>query len=62
LIAGASLQWNVAADTFALSLVLCTLRQITGNIWAGVLLHMIKNGIAYYFLFINPDLFRTLGG
>ncbi|MNH50425.1 CAAX amino terminal protease self- immunity [compost metagenome] len=62
LIGGASLQWNVAADTFALSLVLCTLRQITGNIWAGVLLHMIKNGIAYYFLFINPDLFRTLGG
>lgn len=62
LIAGASLQWNVAVDTFALSLVLCTLRQITGNIWAGVLLHMIKNGIAYYFLFINPDLFRTLGG
>ena len=62
LIGGASLQWNVAADTFALSLVLCSLRQITGNIWAGVLLHMIKNGVAYYFLFINPDLFRTLGG
>lgn len=62
LIAGASLQWNVAADTFALSLVLCTLRQLTGNIWAGVLLHMIKNGIAYYFLFINPSLLHTIGG
>ncbi|MFZ2836104.1 MAG: type II CAAX endopeptidase family protein [Candidatus Saccharimonadales bacterium] len=62
LIAGESLQWNVAADTFALSLVLCTLRQVTGNIWAGVLLHMIKNGIAYYFLFINPSLLHTIGG
>lgn len=62
LIAGASLQWNVAADTFALSLVLCSLRQITGNIWAGILLHMIKNGIAYYFLFINPSLLHTIGG
>lgn len=62
LIAGASLQWNVAVDTFALSLVLCSLRQITGNIWSGILLHIIKNGVAYYFLFINPDFFRTLGG
>lgn len=47
-------QWNVAVDVFALSIVLCILREITGSIWSGILLHMIKNGVAFYFLFINP--------
>jgi membrane protease YdiL (CAAX protease family) len=46
-------QWNVAIDVFALSVVLCTLREITGNIWAGVLLHMLKNSLAFYVLFVN---------
>jgi membrane protease YdiL (CAAX protease family) len=55
-------QWNVAVDVFALSLVLCTLREITGNIWASFLLHMLKNGIAYYLLFINPSLLHIMGG
>lgn len=50
----AHMQWNVGVDTFALSLVLCALREWTGSIWAGILLHMVKNGIAYYFLFIAP--------
>lgn len=47
-------QWNVALDVFALSLVLTSLREYTGSIWAGVCLHAIKNGIAFYFLFIMP--------
>jgi membrane protease YdiL (CAAX protease family) len=47
-------QWNVGLDVFALSVVLCTLREITGSIWSGVLLHTLKNGVAFYFLFINP--------
>lgn len=51
---GLVLQWGAAADTFAMGLVAGTLRQLSGSIWAGVLLHAIKNGIAYYFLFINP--------
>lgn len=55
-------QWNVGLDTFALSIVMCSLREVTGSIWAGVLLHMTKNSIAFYFLFINPSLFNTLGG
>jgi membrane protease YdiL (CAAX protease family) len=55
-------QWNVGVDVFALSIVLCILREITGSIWAGVLLHMIKNGLAFYVLFINPSLFNTIGG
>ncbi|MEO5950409.1 MAG: type II CAAX endopeptidase family protein [Candidatus Saccharimonadales bacterium] len=55
-------QWNVSIDVFILSLVLCSLREVTGNISAGILLHMLKNGIAFYFLFINPLLSHTLGG
>lgn len=49
-------QWNVAVDVFALSIILCILREVTGSIWAGILLHMMKNGIAFYLLFINPSL------
>lgn len=49
-------QWNVAVDTFALSVVLCSLREITGSIWAGILLHMLKNAIAFYVLFLAPVL------
>ena len=45
--------WNLAIDTFALSVVLCMLRESTGSIWASILLHMAKNGIAFYLLFIN---------
>ncbi len=54
--------WNVAIDTFALSIMLCLLRLWTGSLWAPILLHMTKNGIAFYFLFINPTLLNTLGG
>lgn len=47
-------QLNVAVDVFVLSMILCGLRSLTGSIWAGVLVHMIKNAIAYYLLFISP--------
>lgn len=46
------MQWNVGVNVFALSLVLCALREITGTIHAGILLHMLKNGIAFYLLFV----------
>ncbi|GEM_PF-435035 len=55
-------QWNVAIDTFILGMFLATLRTITGSLWPSILLHMIKNGVAYYFLFINPTFINTLGG
>lgn len=47
-------QLNVGIDVFVLSLFLCGLRSLTGSIWAGILVHMIKNGIAYYILFVSP--------
>lgn len=46
------MQWNVGVNVFAMSLVLCALREITGTIYAGILLHMLKNGIAFYLLYI----------
>lgn len=49
-------QWNVAVNVFALSLVLCTLREITGTIYSGIFLHMIKNGVAFYFLYVAHSL------
>jgi len=55
-------QWNVGINVFALSLVLCSLREVTGSIWAGILLHMLKNGLAFYLLFINPFVSHTIGG
>ncbi len=47
-------QWNVGVDTFVLSIFLCFLREYTGAIWAPMLLHAMKNGLAYFFLFIAP--------
>ena len=46
------LQWNVGVNVFALSVVLCALREITGTIYAGILTHMIKNGVAFFLLYV----------
>lgn len=45
-------QWNVGVNVFALSVVLCVLREITGTVYAGILTHMLKNGIAFYLLYV----------
>lgn len=45
-------QLNVGVTVFALSLGMCLQRELTGSIWSGILVHMIKNGIAFYFLFV----------
>lgn len=46
------MQWNVGVNVFALSVVLCGLREITGTIYAGILTHMLKNGVAFYLLYV----------
>lgn len=46
-------QANVGVTVFVLSVVLCGLREITGTIWCGILLHMLTNGIAFYFLYVG---------
>lgn len=45
-------QWNAGVATFALSVVLCGLREITGTVWSGMILHILSNGIAFYILYI----------
>ena len=45
-------QWNVGVTVFALSVVLCVLREITGTVYAGIITHMLKNGVAFYLLYI----------
>lgn len=44
--------WIGAIDTFTLSLVLVFLREKTGNLWAGIVLHATKNCVAFVMLFI----------
>lgn len=44
--------WIGAIDTFTLSMVLVFLREKTGNLWAGIVLHACKNGLAFMLLYI----------
>lgn len=55
------MQWNVGLNVFALSIVMCGLREITGSIWAGILLHMAKNAVAFYILFAGSGLLPGVG-
>ncbi len=44
--------WIAAIDTFILSMFLIHLRERTGAIWSGMLVHGMKNGLAFLFLFV----------
>ena len=53
----AHLQLNVAIVTFVMSAVMCFIREkFTDSIWAGVVLHFIKNAIAFAALYIFPNM------
>lgn len=45
-------QWNVGVDVFVLSLVLIALYEKTKNLWMCVILHALKNGLAFLALFV----------
>lgn len=45
-------QWNVGVNVFAMSIVLCAMREITGTIYGGILLHILKNAVAFYIVFV----------
>ncbi len=49
---GAPPLYVAAIDTFFLSLVLIWLRERTGSLWAGIVVHAIKNGLAFLALFV----------
>jgi len=57
---GAPLLWVAAIDTFVLSLVLCYLRQKTGSLWAGIGLHMLKNLLVFFVIFILPKVHHSI--
>ena len=50
--AGAPPLYVAAIDTFVLSMVLIGLREVTGSLWAGMMVHAAKNGLAFVALFI----------
>ncbi|MEI6751153.1 MAG: CPBP family intramembrane glutamic endopeptidase [Candidatus Saccharibacteria bacterium] len=49
---GNALLWVAALDTFVLSMVLVYLRDKTDSLWASIGLHMIKNLLAFFSIFI----------
>jgi membrane protease YdiL (CAAX protease family) len=49
---GAPLLWVAAIDTFVLSMVLVYLREVRGSLSAPIMLHMLKNSVAFMLLFI----------
>jgi membrane protease YdiL (CAAX protease family) len=46
------LQWNIAIDTFIFSFALIYVFEKTGNLRASIVLHALKNGIAFIGLFL----------
>lgn len=46
------LQWNVGVNVFATSIILCLQREITGTVYSGILLHMLKNGVAFFLVYV----------
>lgn len=50
-------QANVAIMTFVMGVFLCLLRDLTGSLWPAIIMHMIRNGVAFFFLFVAPILF-----
>lgn len=45
-------QWNVGLDVFAMSFVGCYLVEKTKSLWPSIFLHMLKNGLAFYLLYL----------
>ena len=46
------LQWNVGISVFSMSVVNCLLREVTGTIYAGTLVHILNNTIAFYLVYV----------
>lgn len=49
---GTPLLWVAGIDTFILSMVLCYIRERTGSIWPTIGIHMVKNLVAFSFLYL----------
>ncbi|MDL2236120.1 CPBP family intramembrane metalloprotease [Christensenellaceae bacterium OttesenSCG-928-L17] len=42
--------WSVAVNVFAMSAVMCLMRELTGTIYSTIILHIIKNAVAVFLL------------
>lgn len=49
---GTPLLWIAGIDTFILSMVMCYVRERTGSIWPTILMHALKNMVAFTFLYL----------
>lgn len=45
-------QWNVGLDVFVMSMVSCYLVEKTGSLWPSIILHVLKNGLAFLLVYI----------
>jgi hypothetical protein len=45
-------QWNVGIVVGIMSAIMCVERELTGTIYAGIITHMLKNGIAFWIRFV----------
>ena len=45
-------QWNVGVNVAVMSAVMCGMREVTGTIYSGILLHMGKNFVAFMLLYV----------
>lgn len=46
------MQWNVGITVFIMSTISCSLREITGSIYAGTLMHIINNTVAFTLIYV----------
>lgn len=45
-------QWNVGLDVFIMGVVACYLVERTKSLWPAIFLHMFKNAIAFYLVYL----------
>jgi len=45
--------WNVGIVVFAMSIIMCLLREFTGTIWSSIFIHILKNALALFILLQN---------
>lgn len=45
-------QWNVGISVFCMSVVNCLMREVTGTIYAGTLVHVINNSVAFFLVYV----------
>ena len=50
-------QWNVGITVGIMSAIMCIERELTGTIYAGIITHMIKNGLAFWLIYIVTGYF-----